>query len=389
MSTHDEIMAVLKTVKYPGFSRDIVSFGMVKNIQQQDDTVELELEITTDNEEQKNLLAESIRAALGDELGLSDIKLSITKPAAGKGPQPTPTGGSIPAATPIPGVKYTIAIASGKGGVGKSTVAVNLAAALSQTGTQVGILDLDIYGPSLPLILGINDRPFLNEDQKIMPLEAHGMRVMSFGLISGDQTPVIWRGPLVAKMTQQFFKDVAWGELDVLILDLPPGTGDVQLTLVQQVALTGAVIVTTPQELALQDVRKGANMFSAVNTPLLGVIENMSALQLRGIVKDAQGQPVPNARMEFEGLGEVSTVSAGDEGAFQVDVPVFRSGGGSAESKRLQVPLLGQVPLVPDLVVASDNGVPFVLEYPEHPVTAEFRRIAASLLDRAATASTS
>ncbi|MCK4577417.1 MAG: Mrp/NBP35 family ATP-binding protein [Candidatus Marinimicrobia bacterium] len=353
--------------------RSLPQLNMVRDIEVSGESVKLSLALTVLSAAERERVQERVRAAVEALPGVKEVAIDLVELS----PQELNEFGRV------------VAVMSGKGGVGKSTVAVNLAAALSQTGTQVGILDLDIYGPSLPLILGINDRPFLNEDQKIMPLEAHGMRVMSFGLISGDQTPVIWRGPLVAKMTQQFFKDVAWGELDVLILDLPPGTGDVQLTLVQQVALTGAVIVTTPQELALQDVRKGANMFSAVNTPLLGVIENMSALQLRGIVKDAQGQPVPNARMEFEGLGEVSTVSAGDEGAFQVDVPVFRSGGGSAESKRLQVPLLGQVPLVPDLVVASDNGVPFVLEYPEHPVTAEFRRIAASLLDRAATASTS
>jgi len=284
------------------------------------------------------------------------------------------------APSPIPGVKQTIAVASAKGGVGKSTVAVNLAAAMTMAGAKVGILDLDIHGPSLPMIMGVHQRPSLNEQQKIVPLERYGMRIMSFGFISGNQAPTIWRGPLVAKMTQQFFEEVDWGSLDFLVIDLPPGTGDVQLTLAQRLALTGAIIVTTPQKLALLDVRKSAEMFSKVHTPILGIVENMSGLSIAGVVKDAQDRVVPGASLELEGLGEVSRVTGDDEGRFEITVPVFRSGGGNEESSRLRVPLLGQIPLVPELVIASDSGEPYVLSRPETPAGLEFRRIAENLM---------
>jgi ATP-binding protein involved in chromosome partitioning len=187
---------------------------------------------------------------------------------------------------------------------------------------------------------------------------------------------------MVAKMTQQFFDDVVWGDLDYLILDLPPGTGDVQLTLVQRLALSGAIIVTTPQQLALLDVRKGADMFSKVNTPVLGVVENMAGLTLEGVVKDASGNTVPGASLEIAGLSGLPEVLADDSGRFQFNVPVFRSGGGEEESQRLEVPLLGRIPLVPDLVVASDNGEPYVLAQPESPAGRAFMALADAVLER-------
>ncbi|UCH10409.1 MAG: Mrp/NBP35 family ATP-binding protein [Fidelibacterota bacterium] len=378
--TRDSIMDVLKTVTYPGFSRDIVSFGMVSDIELSARVVKVVLTVASSNEEQKTKLVAGVRSALSGKLGLSEVEVDIVPPEPrGTGIASVP-GEPDPAQIPIPGVKHTIAIASGKGGVGKSTVAVNLAAAMSVAGAHTGILDLDIYGPSLPMIIGTHERPMLNEQQKIVPLECHGMRVMSFGFISGNQAPTIWRGPLVAKMTQQFFEDVDWGDLDYLIIDLPPGTGDIQLTLVQQLALSGAVIVTTPQKLALLDVRKGADMFEKVHTPLLGVIENMSGLSVRGTVKDEQGQIIPGARLEVEGLGDISEIVGDEQGHFQVVAPIFRSGGGMEESERLQVPLLGQIPLTPELVTASDAGEPYVLRYPDTPAGQEFRRIAKVLM---------
>ncbi|UCD37093.1 MAG: Mrp/NBP35 family ATP-binding protein [Fidelibacterota bacterium] len=378
----DEVMRVLKTVNYPGFSRDIVSFGMVSEVTISGNEARVILTVATSNEEQKGLLATSVESALTEELGIDKVLVELVPPKPQGNIQAPATAGQSLGQTHIPGVKYTIAIASGKGGVGKSTVAVNLAAALTMSGAKVGILDLDIYGPSLPMILGIHEQPVLNERQKIVPLECHGMHVMSFGFISGNQTPTIWRGPLVAKMTQQFFEDVDWGELDFLIIDLPPGTGDIQLTLVQQLALTGAIIVTTPQKLALLDVRKGADMFEKVNTPLLGVVENMSMLLLEGVIKDARGQAVPGATLEFENLGDTSATTGDTEGRFQSRVPIFRSGGGDEESQRLGVPLLGQIPLVPDLVIASDSGEPYVVNHPDAPAGVEFRRIAEALTTR-------
>ena len=376
-------MAVLKTVNYPGFSRDIVSFGMVNDVTVDGDQARLQLGVASTNEEQKSKLVSVVKAALLDQLHLTSVEVEIVapKPKGGNGPAAAPAGPAT-VASPIPGVKYTIAVASGKGGVGKSTVSVNLAAAMTLSGAKVGILDLDIYGPSLPMIMGTDEQPVLNAEQKIIPLERHNMGIMSFGLISGNQSPTIWRGPMVAKMTQQFFEDVAWGERDVLVIDLPPGTGDIQLTLVQRLALTGAVIVTTPQKLALLDVRKGADMFAKVNTPVLGVVENMSSLPLQGVVKDAQGQVVPGATLEFEGLGAVSSVAGDEQGRFHVDVDIFRSGGGKEESERLGVPLLGSVPLWPALVVASDAGEPYVLQHPDDLIGQEFRRIADALLSQ-------
>ncbi|MCH7852060.1 MAG: Mrp/NBP35 family ATP-binding protein [Candidatus Marinimicrobia bacterium] len=377
--TRDEIMDILKTVNYPGFSRDIVSFGMVSEVAVTGDSIQVTLEAATTNDEQKAKLSQAVKSALIEQLKAGEVEVTINAPKPSGREQAKQGPGQQ--ASSIPGVKFTIAVASGKGGVGKSTVAVNMAAALSLTGASVGILDLDIYGPSLPLLMGVTDRPQLNEKQKIIPLQRYGMRVMSFGLISGNQAPTIWRGPMVAKMTAQFFTDVDWGELDYLVLDLPPGTGDIQLTLVQQVALSGAVIVTTPQQLALLDVRKGADMFATVNTRVLGVIENMSGLPLRGVVRDAAGEIVPGAIIEMTGLGEIDQLVADDQGIFQADVPIFRSGGGQEESERLQVPLLGRIPLSPELVIASDSGEPYVIGYPDTPVTHEFKQIAAAVME--------
>ena len=380
--TRDDILAVLKSVKYPGFSRDIVSFGMVTDVAISGDEVKIVLAVASQDKDQQAKLIAGVKGALAEQLDLTQVTVEIVPPKPkGDGRVPGPAG-PVQVASPIPGVTYTLAVASGKGGVGKSTVAVNMAAAMSMTGAKVGILDLDIYGPSLPMIMGISDQPHLNAQQKIIPLERHGMRIMSFGFISGNEAPTIWRGPMVAKMTQQFFEDVDWGELDFLILDLPPGTGDIQLTLVQRLALTGAVMVTTPQQLALLDVRKGADMFGKVNTPVLGVVENMSGLAFEGVVKDAQGRVIPGATLELEGLGAVSRVTGNEEGRFQVTVPIFRSGGGDEESHRLQVPLLGKVPLTPDVVVASDAGEPYVIGHPDTPAGRAFRDIAEAVMTR-------
>ena len=381
--TRDEIRSALKSVNYPGFSRDIVSFGMVTDIDITGDKVKVVLAVATQDSDRKAKLVDAVQSALAEQLGLSQVDVEIVTPQPKGGGKAPGAAGPAQMASPIPGVKYTLAVASGKGGVGKSTVAVNMAAAMSMTGARVGILDLDIYGPSLPMIMGINEQPHLNEGQKIVPLERHGLRIMSFGFISGNDAPTIWRGPMVAKMTQQFFDDVEWGELDFLILDLPPGTGDIQLTLVQRLALTGAIMVTTPQQLALLDVRKGADMFKKVNTPVLGVVENMSGLLLEGVVKDAQGRVVPGATLELEGLGPISQVTGNEEGRFQVNLPIFRSGGGDEESRRLNVPLLGKVPLAPDLVLASDAGEPYVISHPDTPVGKAFRQIADAVMIRA------
>tara|TARA_B100002003_G_scaffold28303_1_gene23455 strand:+ start:62 stop:1123 length:1062 start_codon:yes stop_codon:yes gene_type:complete len=340
--TREEIQNILKEVNYPGFSRDIVSFGMVKDISIQDAQINISLQINSDNKNTLQQLQTTIQEKL-QEYGETDIQINIQKPenqAAQSSGQKSPINQQ-----PIPGVKHTIAIASGKGGVGKSTVSINLAAALSK-GNKVGLLDLDIYGPSLPMLAGIDKQPEMTSEKKLIPLEKYNMRLMSFGFINTENAPAVWRGPMVSRMTQQFFEDVEWGKLDYLILDLPPGTGDIQLTLVQKLTLTGAVMVTTPQNLALLDVKKGADMFAKVNTPVLGVIENMTHFLCPHCNEASQ---------------------------------IFPGTSGKEESKRLDVPLLGQIYLSPDIAQSADDGTPYVLKYKDSSITQEYINIASQL----------
>jgi ATP-binding protein involved in chromosome partitioning len=262
----DQVMERLKGIKYPGFSRDIVAFGIVRNVDLDGDSININLQMSSASEESQKAICGEIEEAFRESF--SNVNIDIVESAPGPA--------TTQQAELIPDVKHTIAVASGKGGVGKSTVAVNIAAELMNRGHTVGLLDLDIYGPSLPILLGINERPSMTPEKKLIPLKKYGMKIMSFGFLSGNDTPVIWRGPMVARMTEQFFGDVLWESLDYLILDLPPGTGDIQLTLVQKLKISGAVIVTTPQDLAISDVRKGADMFGKVHTPVLGVVENIA-----------------------------------------------------------------------------------------------------------------
>lgn len=369
-----EVLELLKTIKYPGFSRDIISFGIIDNIDIVGKNISLALKIPTQNEAVKKEIIDSVRhnleaVAQFDEIKI-DSKSDDTKPEVKKPPvqQRVKLNGDI---------KHIIAVASGKGGVGKSTVAANLAAALKQKGSKVGLLDLDIYGPSLPIILGIHDMPQVTPDRKLIPLERYGMKIMSFGFISGNDAPVIWRGPMVAKMTEQFFSDVEWGELDYLICDLPPGTGDVQLTLTQQLDISGALIVTTPQDIALADVRKGADMFKKVNTPVLGVIENMSGLVIEGKVLASDGKP---AQVKIDIMGK-ETVETDKDGKFSIRYDIFKRGGGEAESKRLGVPLLGVIPISGEIVDSTDSGEPIVLSNPKSPISAIYNSIADKVME--------
>ena len=283
----DKVKKLLSKINYPGFNRDIVSFGMVNNIQIDSKNIRINLKITSNNEEKKAILVKDIKKKLAEYFSTVTVKIQQID----NDNSSTVSSSSQPQIIEpvLPKVKHVIAIASGKGGVGKSTVASNIACGLKQKGFSVGLLDLDIYGPSLPIILGLNQKPDMTEKNRLIPLDRYGMKVMSFGFISGNDTPVIWRGPLVSRMTEQFFKDVEWGELDFLILDLPPGTGDIQLTLTQKLRISGAIIITTPQDIALSDVRKGADMFKKVKTPILGVIENMSGLIIDGVIKNSDG----------------------------------------------------------------------------------------------------
>src|SRR5882724_2437467 len=338
--SEEQIRDALKSVRYPGFSRDIVSFGLVKSVKIDNGEIKVQLALATND---PNVPATIKNDAENVLLGIAGVRgakvlIDIHAPPAGAG---TGVG-----ATRIPGIKHSIAVASGKGGVGKSTVAANLALALAQTKARVGLCDCDIYGPSISLMFGTRERPMATEENKIVPIEQYGLRLMSMGFLLDDTAPAILRGPMVTRYTQQFLRQVEWGELDYLVLDLPPGTGDIQLTIVQTVALAGAIIVTTPQEVALIDARKAATMFDKVNVQVLGLIENMSYF-----------------------------VSPSDGKRYDI----FGSGGGEREAKRLRVPLLGQIPIDITTREAGDRGIPIVSDDRKSPVTAEFVRIAEAI----------
>src|SRR6202163_155134 len=340
--SEEEVQTALKSVKYPGFTRDIISFGLVKSIQIDNGDVKVQLALATNDPNVRAAIKNDAERALRGIEGVRSAKvlIDIHAPPAG-------AGASV-GATRIPGVKHVIAIASGKGGVGKSTVAANLAVALEQTKARVGLCDCDIYGPSISLMFGTRERPTATDENKIIPIEQYNLKLMSMGFLLDDASPAILRGPMVTRYTQQFLRQVDWGELDFLVLDLPPGTGDIQLTIVQTVALSGAIIVTTPQEVALIDARKAATMFEKVNVPVLGLIENMSYFV----------SPSDNQRYD-----------------------IFGSGGGEREAKRLRVPLLGQIPIDIATREASARGLPIAGEDRPSPVAAEFRKIAKYLRD--------
>jgi ATP-binding protein involved in chromosome partitioning len=349
--TSDDIKTVLQQVKYPGFSRDIVSFGLVREAAFADGTAKVSLAITTSDPKVPMTLKTDVERCLRAQPGVKEVIVELAVSAAKAPPKPGTAnlgGGAAPA-----GLKHAVAIASGKGGVGKSTFAVNLACALAQVleargqPGRVGLMDCDIYGPSVPLMLGVTGRPEINGDS-LVPLERHGVKVMSMGFLVDDNTPVVWRGPMIMKTIQQFVQNVQWGELDVLLIDLPPGTGDAQLSLVQTLSLDGAILVTTPQVAATNVARKGGIMFQKVNVPLLGVAENMSWFE--------------------DSAGRRQTL--------------FGEGGGAATAQALGTTLLGQVPLYPEIRAGGDNGRPVVVEAPESRPAQVFRDIAATMLKR-------
>jgi len=359
----NQILEKLKKINYPGFNRDIVSFGMVKDVIIDSGIITIMLSISSQNEEKKNQLVKLVLESIQSEE--FEIKIKVldqpTRKTVDTSNKDTNVAGKI---------KNIIAVASGKGGVGKSTIALNIASALAGLGYKTGLLDLDIYGPSLPITMGVNENPKVVDGQKIVPIEKNNLKLMSFGFISGNQAPVVWRGPLVAKMTEQFFKDVTWGELDYLILDLPPGTGDVQLTLSQKIPLDGAIIVTTPNDIALTDVRKGADMFKKVKTKLLGVVENMSFMQIEGKIPG-----INNKKISING----KSVNVENE-SFSFNFHLFKKGGGLEESTRLNIPLLAEIPYSEDLMLSIDNGEPLVQVNSDHSVSEIFINIAKSLV---------
>ena len=341
MVTPDDITDVLKTISYPGFKKDIVSFGLVKDIRISNGAVNLLLDMRTKDNAVIETVIDSIKGKLGS---LPDI-ISVT--VENHVPEQSDSGLKKKAETFLTDVRYRIAVASGKGGVGKSTVSVNLAVALAKLGYKVGLLDSDIYGPSIPLMLGISDKPGF-DGRKLIPIEKYGVKLMSLGFLVDEHTPVIWRGPLVMRALQQLMSDVAWDELDIMVFDLPPGTGDAQLTLSQSVSLDGAIIVSTPQDVALIDAIKGVEMFRKVKVPIFGIIENMSYFLC----------PTCKTRSD-----------------------IFSTGGAKKECIRLGVDLLGEIPLDLEIRIGGDEGIPVVVKNPDNEQSQIFLNIARKIAE--------
>ncbi len=363
--TKEAVIENLRSIRGPDLEGDIVSLGLVSDIFIADSKVFFSITVPAARAQELEPLRSAAEKSVAAMPGVDSAVVALTAEKKGGGMEAAPPrqppqrpaqppqapAGNRPGKRGVPGVKSIIAVASGKGGVGKSTTAVNLALGLAGLGLKVGILDADIYGPSMPRLLGLGGKPETVDGKILKPMEGHGIKVMSIGFLVEEETPMIWRGPMVMSALTQLLREVAWGELDVLVVDMPPGTGDAQLTMAQQVPLAGAVIVSTPQDLALIDARKGLNMFRKVDVPLLGIVENMSYFI------------APDTGKHYD---------------------IFGSGGAKREAERLGVPFLGEVPLTMNVRETSDSGQPIVVSAPDDPQARVYRDIAARVWDRLA-----
>jgi len=350
--TERQILDALGHIADPDKGADIVSLGMVSGVVVRDGNVAFAIEVEPERGPRLEPLrkaAEKAVEALPDVLSVTAVLTAQAVPQGRNAPHPAAGGRTQRGA--VAGVNAIVAVASGKGGVGKSTVAANLAVGLKANGLSVGVLDADIYGPSMPRMLGISGRPHSRDGKVLVPMENYGLRVMSMGFLVPEDTPMIWRGPMVMSALQQMLREVEWGELDIMIVDMPPGTGDAQLTMAQQVPLAGAVIVSTPQDIALLDARKGLNMFTKVNVPVLGIVENMSYFLC----------PHCGGRSE-----------------------IFSHGGARLEAERLGTEFLGEVPLDLRIRETSDAGTPITVTDPDNPHALVFRHMATRIWDKVA-----
>ncbi len=357
------VMERLRQIKGPDLEGDIVSLGLVSDVFVSDGRVVFSITVPAERAQELEPLRQAAEKVVKEVDGVETVMVALTAERAAGGarnaapqsaPKPAPqqprrpAEEQAPAKPGVPGIKHIVAVASGKGGVGKSTTTANLALAMASLGKKVGVLDADIYGPSVPRLFNVSGRPEALSGRMLKPMEGYGIKVMSMGFMVEEETPMIWRGPMVISALTQMLREVAWGELDVLVVDMPPGTGDAQLTMAQQVPLAGAVIVSTPQDLALIDARKGLNMFKRVDVPVLGIVENMSYF----LCPDCGGRH-----------------------------DIFGHGGARAEADRLKVPFLGEVPLTMKIRETSDAGTPVVVSDPEGSVAGIYKDIAAKVLD--------
>jgi ATP-binding protein involved in chromosome partitioning len=357
MATEQAVLEALRGVKDPESQKDIVTLGLVRELEIADGRVSFALAFTNQPPQSRVMIHSMASRVVGQVPGVSHVQARMgagRQQAQGHGHAHGPAQGQAQAtagarpADLIPEVRHTIAVSSGKGGVGKSTVAVNLALALRLAGGDVGIIDSDVYGPDLPLMLGSRGRPAMF-DNKILPVEAHGLKLMSIGLLVNEREPLVWRGPMIHSFIQQMLKDVLWGPLDYLVFDMPPGTGDAQLSLSQVIPLTGVVMVTTPQDVALLDVRKAIGMFQRLNVPILGIVENMSYFV------------APDTGHRYA---------------------IFGEGGGQRIADEYGVPLLAQLPLDPDTRAGGDEGSPITVRRPDSPQAQAFRALAQRVSER-------
>jgi ATP-binding protein involved in chromosome partitioning len=338
-----DVIRTIRRVKDPDSEKDLISLGRIKELKILDGEIAFKVLVDPARPLSETVLKE-IKALLEELEGVSRVAISLQEQAgasAGPAKRPAPQ-------KPIPGVAHVVAVASGKGGVGKSTVAVNLALAIADLGKSVGLLDADIYGPSIPTMMGLKGVQPTAVEKRIQPLEKYGLRLMSLGFLVEEDTPLVWRGPMVHSAVTQFLREVDWGQLDILVVDMPPGTGDAHLTLTQAVPIDGAVIVTTPQEIALIDAKKGLRMFDKVGAPILGIVENMGTFVCPG---------------------------CGAEHA------IFADGGGRATAERFEVPFLGTIPLHQDVTPTGDMGEPIVRAHPDSPIAERFRAIARRVIE--------
>ncbi|GAC1343334.1 MAG: Mrp/NBP35 family ATP-binding protein [Acetobacteraceae bacterium] len=336
---------MLRAVKDPRSGQDIVAAGLIDSLEARGSSVHLALRTDRAQAPALEAVCREAEALLARQPGVTKAAVVLTMHRPDAAPKPAAPAGASTAKPLMPGVRHIVAVASGKGGVGKSTTAVNLAVALARAGHRVGLLDADVYGPSLPRMLGVSGKPEL-ADGKLLPIRAWGLLAMSIGLLVDQDTAMIWRGPMVMSALEQMMGQVVWGELDVLIVDMPPGTGDAQLTMAQRVSLSGAVIVSTPQDIALIDARRGVRMFEKVLVPVLGLVENMSTFV----------------------CPHCGTAT-----------PLFGHGGARREAEALGVPFLGEVPLLLDIRTTSDEGTPITAQAPDSPAALAYAAIAARL----------
>src|SRR5216117_1926893 len=348
MVSEATVLQALRGIRDPEAQQDIVTLGLVRDLRIADAEVSFTLAFTTQSPQAKVTMHTMASRLVGQLPGVSRVQVKMGGGAREQPAAPAPGQAPARGAELIPEVRHTVAVSSGKGGVGKSTVAVNLAVTLSETGGAVGIIDSDVYGPDVPLMLGARGRPGMFEN-RIIPVEVHGLKMMSIGLLVNEREPLVWRGPMIHSFIQQMLRDVMWGALDYLVFDMPPGTGDAQLSLSQVIPLDGVVMVTTPQEVALLDVRKAIGMFQKLNVPILGVVENMSYFV------------APDTGMRYS---------------------IFGEGGGRRLAEEYGVPLLAQVPLDQDTRVAGDEGMPITLRRPDSPQAQTFRELAAAVQRR-------